>query len=121
MCIRDRNKQPILFKGVNRHEHDEFTGHVVSKESMIIDIEIMKQNNINAVRTSHYPNDPHWYELCNKYGIYLIDEANVESHGFGYEKMIHQHLNLNLMLCTWIGGEEWLKEIKIIPQLLCGH
>ena len=80
------NKQPILFKGVNRHEHDEFTGHVVSKESMLKDIEIMKQNNINAVRTSHYPNDPYWYELCNKYGIYLIDEANVESHGFGYEK-----------------------------------
>ena len=80
------NKQPVLFKGVNRHEHDEFTGHVVSKESMIKDIEIMKQNNINAVRTSHYPNDPYWYELCNKYGIYLIDEANVESHGFGYEK-----------------------------------
>ena len=80
------NKQPILFKGVNRHEHDEFTGHVVSKESMIKDIEIMKQNNINSVRTSHYPNDPYWYELCNKYGIYLIDEANVESHGFGYEK-----------------------------------
>ena len=80
------NKRPILFKGVNRHEHDEFTGHVVSKESMINDIRIMKQNNINAVRTSHYPNDPYWYELCNKYGIYLIDEANVESHGFGYEK-----------------------------------
>jgi beta-galactosidase len=80
------NKQPILFKGVNRHEHDEFTGHVVSKESMLKDIEIMKQNNINAVRTSHYPNDPYWYELCNKYGIYLIDEANVESHGFGYQK-----------------------------------
>ena len=80
------NNQPILFKGVNRHEHDEFTGHVVSKESMLKDIEIMKQNNINAVRTSHYPNDPFWYELCNKYGIYVIDEANVESHGFGYEK-----------------------------------
>ena len=77
---------PILFKGVNRHEHDEFTGHVVSKESMLKDIQIMKQNNINAVRTSHYPNDPYWYELCNKYGIYLIDEANVESHGFGYQK-----------------------------------
>ena len=80
------NNQPVLFKGVNRHEHDEFTGHVVSKESMLKDIEIMKQNNINAVRTSHYPNDPYWYELCNKYGIYVIDEANVESHGFGYKK-----------------------------------
>ena len=80
------NNMPILFKGVNRHEHDEFTGHVVSKESMLKDIQIMKQNNINAVRTSHYPNDPYWYELCNKYGIYVIDEANVESHGFGYKK-----------------------------------
>ena len=80
------NNQPILFKGVNRHEHDEFSGHIVSKESMLKDIEIMKQNNINAVRTSHYPNDPYWYELCNKYGIYVIDEANVESHGFGYKK-----------------------------------
>ncbi len=80
------NNQPILFKGVNRHEHDEFKGHVVSKESMLKDIEIMKQNNINSVRTSHYPNDPYWYELCDKYGIYVIDEANVESHGFGYEK-----------------------------------
>ena len=80
------NNQPILFKGVNRHEHDEFKGHVVSKESMLNDIRIMKQNNINAVRTSHYPNDPYWYKLCNQYGIYVIDEANVESHGFGYEK-----------------------------------
>ena len=80
------NKKPILFKGVNRHEHDEFTGHVVSRESMLKDIEIMKKNNINSVRTSHYPNDPYWYELCDEYGLYVIDEANVESHGFGYEK-----------------------------------
>ena len=80
------NGQPILFKGVNRHEHDEWTGHVVSKESMRKDIEIMKANNINAVRTSHYPNDPYWYELCNQYGIYVIDEANIESHGFHYKK-----------------------------------
>jgi beta-galactosidase len=80
------NGQPILFKGVNRHEHDEWTGHVVSKESMRKDIEIMKANNINAVRTSHYPNDPYWYDLCNQYGIYVIDEANIESHGFHYKK-----------------------------------
>ena len=80
------NGQAILIKGVNRHEHDEFKGHVVSKKSMIRDIEIMKQNNINAVRTSHYPNDPYWYELCNKYGIYVMDEANIETHGFGYEE-----------------------------------
>ena len=74
----------VLFKGANRHEHDEFTGHVISEESMIKDIQLMKQFNLNAVRTSHYPDDPRWYELCDKYGIYLIDEANIESHGMGY-------------------------------------
>jgi beta-galactosidase len=80
------NGKPILFKGVNRHEHDELTGQVISKESMLEDIKIMKANNINAVRTSHYPNDPYWYELCNKYGIYVIDEANIETHGFEWVK-----------------------------------
>ncbi len=78
------NGKPIVLKGVNRHEHDEFTGHVVSKESMLQDITIMKQNNINAVRTSHYPNDPYWYKLCDRYGLYVVDEANIESHGFHY-------------------------------------
>ncbi len=78
------NGVPVLLKGVNRHEHDEKTGHVISKASMEKDIELMKQYNINAVRTSHYPNDPYWYTLCDKYGIYLIDEANIESHGMGY-------------------------------------
>ncbi len=79
------NGVPVLLKGVNRHEHDEFTGHVISQESMLKDIKLMKQNNINAVRTSHYPNDPYWYELCDKYGLYVIDEANIESHGMGYQ------------------------------------
>ena len=78
------NGVPVLLKGVNRHEHDEFKGHVISKESMRKDIELLKRNNINSVRTSHYPNDPYWYELCDEYGIYLIDEANIESHGMGY-------------------------------------
>ncbi|OGU33907.1 MAG: beta-galactosidase, partial [Ignavibacteria bacterium GWB2_35_6b] len=78
------NGIPITLKGVNRHEHDPLTGHVVSEESMITDIKLMKQFNINAVRTSHYPNDPLWYKLCNEYGLYLIDEANIESHGMGY-------------------------------------
>ncbi len=78
------NGKAVLLKGVNRHEHDEFTGHVISRESMLKDMELLKQNNINAVRTSHYPNDPYWYELCDKYGIYLVDEANIESHGMGY-------------------------------------
>lgn len=79
------NGMPILIRGVNRHEHDEFTGHYVSKESMLKDISLMKQNNINTVRTSHYPNDPYWYELCDRYGLYVIDEANIESHGMGYD------------------------------------
>jgi len=78
------NGQPIYLKGVNRHEHDPRTGHTVSTESMILDIKMMKQFNINAVRTSHYPDDPRWYELCDQYGIYLMDEANIESHGMGY-------------------------------------
>jgi beta-galactosidase len=72
----------VLIKGVNRHEHDPFTGHVVSEESMIRDIQLMKLHNINTVRTSHYPNHPRWYELCDKYGLYVIDEANIESHGW---------------------------------------
>lgn len=78
------NGQPILIKGVNRHEHDPVTGHYVTKESMIQDILLMKRHNINTVRTCHYPDDPEWYELCDRYGIYLIDEANIESHGMGY-------------------------------------
>ncbi len=80
------NGQPILIKGVNRHEHDNLNGHVISKESMLKDVELFKNYNINAVRTSHYPNDPYWYELCDKYGIYVVDEANIESHGFGYDE-----------------------------------
>ena len=80
------NGQAILLKGVNRHEHDPVHGHVMSKESMLADIENFKKYNINAVRTSHYPNDPLWYQLCDKYGIYVIDEANIESHGYGYRK-----------------------------------
>ena len=75
------NGQPVLFKGVNRHEHSPITGHYVDEKLMIKDIELMKQYNINAVRTSHYPNIPKWYKLCNKYGLYLMDEANIESHG----------------------------------------
>lgn len=78
------NGVPVTLKGVNRHEHDPETGHVISLSSMIEDITLMKQHNINAVRTSHYPNDPRWYDLCDRYGLYLIDEANIESHGMGY-------------------------------------
>lgn len=75
------NGKPILVKGVNRHEHDPDTGHWVTEEAMIRDIQIMKQFNINAVRTAHYPNQPRWYELCDEYGIFVLDETNIESHG----------------------------------------
>lgn len=79
------NGKPIYIKGVNRHEHDPYKGHVVDEASMIEDIRLMKENNINSVRTSHYPNDPRWYELCDRYGLYVVDEANIESHGMGYD------------------------------------
>lgn len=81
------NGVQVLFKGVNRHEHHPETGHYVTRESMIRDIVIMKQNNINAVRTSHYPNTPEWYDLCNEYGIYLVNEGNIEVHGFGNNRI----------------------------------
>lgn len=77
------NNVRILFKGVNRHEHDEIHGRTLTKTKMLQDIRLMKQFNINAVRTSHYPNDPLWYKLCDQYGLYLVDEANIESHGMG--------------------------------------
>ncbi|MBR1804247.1 MAG: DUF4981 domain-containing protein [Muribaculaceae bacterium] len=79
------NGRPILIKGVDRHEMDPDGGYVVSRERMIEDIRLMKQFNINAVRTSHYPDDPQWYDLCDQYGIYVCAEANQESHGFGYD------------------------------------
>ncbi|MBE0647596.1 MAG: DUF4981 domain-containing protein [Bacteroidales bacterium] len=78
------NGIPVLLKGVNRHETDPVTGHVMTKERMMQDIRLMKEANINTVRTCHYPDDPYWYELCDEYGLYVIDEANIESHGMGY-------------------------------------
>jgi beta-galactosidase len=80
------NGQPILIKGVNRHEMDPKTGYYVSRERMLQDIRIMKEKNINAVRTCHYPDNNLWYELCDEYGLYVVAEANVESHGMGYGK-----------------------------------
>jgi beta-galactosidase len=74
------NGKVITIKGVDRHETDPYTGHVVSRASMELDMTLMKQHNINAVRSSHYPNHPYWYDLCDRYGLYVIDEANIESH-----------------------------------------
>ena len=82
------NGHPVKLRGVNRHEFDPKRGYCVDEESMIRDIELMKRCNINAVRSSHYPNTPRWYELCDRYGLYVMDEANLESHGLSYRKNI---------------------------------
>ena len=79
------NGTPIKILGVNRHDSHPDLGHAVSLASMLQDIVVMKRHNINCVRTSHYPNDPRWYDLCDEYGLYVIDEADLETHGFGYE------------------------------------
>tara|TARA_R100000027_G_scaffold37442_1_gene27532 strand:+ start:6867 stop:10064 length:3198 start_codon:yes stop_codon:yes gene_type:complete len=84
-CI---NNSPIKIKGVNRHESNPKTGYVVSMADMEEDIRLMKQANFNFVRTAHYPNDPRWYELCNRHGLLVMDEANVESHGLSYHKRV---------------------------------
>ncbi len=77
------NGVAVLVKGTDRHEHDDVNGHVPNRALMVKDIKLMKEFNLNAVRNSHYPNDPLWYKLCDEYGIYLVDEANIESHGMG--------------------------------------
>lgn len=85
------NGKPVKFKGVNRHENFPNTGHAVTHAQMELDILRLKQANVNHVRTSHYPNDPYWYYLCNKQGIYILDEANIESHGYYYGKESLSH------------------------------
>ncbi len=91
IAIRDNillvNGRRILVKGVNRHDMSPASGPIVSRDEMLADIRLMKNFNINAVRTSHYPNDPYFYQLCDKYGIYVLAEANLESHGMGYEDL----------------------------------
>ncbi len=89
------NGKKIMVHGVNRHEHDEVLGHVPTRDLMIKDIQQMKLHNINAVRSSHYPNDPLWLQLCDEYGLYVVDEANIEIHGMGaslqgnFDKSVH--------------------------------
>ena len=80
------NGKPVLIKGANRHELNTNNGYYVTREDMIRDIQIMKELNINAVRTCHYPNSPLWYDLCDEYGLYVCDEGNIESHGMGYKE-----------------------------------
>lgn len=100
------NGMPVLVKGTNRHEHDEVDGHTLTTESMIRDIKLMKLFNINAVRNSHYPNDPRWYKLCDEYGLYLVDEANIETHGMGAE---------------WQGGFDKSKHPAYLPLWAPAH
>ena len=80
------NGKPILIKGVNRHEHDPYMGHTIDRESILRDLTLMKQANINAIRTCHYPNTPEFYRLCDRLGFYVVDEANIEAHGRGYDE-----------------------------------
>lgn len=84
VCEREMliNGKPVIIHGVNRHDHDPLTGKTVSHETMIQDILLLKQFNFNAVRTAHYPNDPEWYDLCDEYGLYVMDEANIEAHDY---------------------------------------
>lgn len=85
------NGQAVLFKGVNRHEHDPVSGHVLSREAMRQDVALLKAFNINAVRTAHYPHDPYFYELADEYGLYLVNEANIESHALGAANQGHTY------------------------------
>ena len=111
------NGQYVLIKGVNRHEHDPYTGHVISHVSMEKDIAMMKQMNINTVRTCHYPDDPYWYELCDRYGLYVWDEANCESHAQGYgEKSLAKDPQYRDMI--WSRNRNMLERDKNHPSVI---
>lgn len=112
------NGQPVLFKGADRHEMDPDGGYVVSRERMLQDILRMKQLNINAVRTCHYPDDNLWYDLCDQYGIYVVAEANIESHGMGYGKETLAK-NPSYKKHTWNATNAMYREgITILPSFL---
>ncbi len=103
------NGRAVKLKGVNRHDSDPYTGYVVSEDSMLRDIALMKQHNINAVRTSHYPNDPRFTQLCDKYGLYVIGEADIESHGMGLDTNNYSGIT---------DAEEWYEPIRDRIELL---
>ncbi len=111
------NGQYVLIKGVNRHEHDPYTGHAISRELMEKDIAMMKQLGINTVRTCHYPDDPYWYELCDRYGLYVWDEANVEAHAQGYgESSLAKHEEYQGMI--WSRNRNMLERDKNHPSII---
>ncbi len=99
------NGQPVLMKGVNRHDHDMINGHYITREAMEADIKLMKEFNINAVRTAHYPNDSYLYELCDIYGMYVVNEANIESHGLGVYDIPDNGFNMSNPLAR---DPDWL-------------
>ena len=111
------NGQYVLIKGVNRHEHDPYSGHVIDRESMEEDVALMKRLNINTVRTCHYPDDPYWYELCDRYGLYVWDEANCESHAQGYgEKSLAKDPQYKEMV--WSRNRNMLERDKNHPSVI---
>jgi beta-galactosidase len=112
------NGKAIEVKGTNRHEFDMFKGRAISRESMILDILLMKQNNFNAVRTSHYPNHPLWYDLCDEYGLYVMDEANIESHDLWANKRIYLSED-TLWQAAWINrGLSMVERDKNHPSIV---
>ena len=114
------NGKAIMFRGVNRHEWDPVVGRSITEETMIKDIQLMKQHNINAVRTSHYPNQERWYELCNEYGLYVIDEANIESHGMQFHEGSYAHIaNDSAWTAQWIDrGKRMVERDKNQPSII---
>lgn len=114
------NGKSITIKGVNRHEHDEVNGHVISEKDMLKDIKLLKQFNFNAVRASHYPNHSRWYELCDEYGLYVVDEANIEAHGMGscFSKPFDQEAHTSA-LANWEGAH--LDRVKRMLERTKNH
>ncbi len=114
------NGKAIMFRGVNRHEWDPVRGRSITEETMIKDIQLMKENNINAVRTSHYPNQERWYELCSEYGLYIIDEANIEAHGMQFHEKSYGHIaNDGTWTAQWIDrGKKMVERDKNQPCII---
>ncbi len=115
------NGQPVLFKGADRHEMDPDGGYVISRERMIQDIQVMKQFNLNAVRTCHYPDDNLWYDLCDQYGIYVVAEANIESHGMGYGEETLAKRDPTIAKHTWNVTSATCSVASTIPASFSGH
>ena len=114
------NGKPIMIRGVNRHEWDPVVGRSITEASMVKDIQIMKQHNINAVRASHYPNQERWYELCNEYGLYVVDEANIEAHGMRFHEQKYGFIsNDTSWTAQWIDrGNRMFERDKNHPSII---